>query len=100
VREAKGELAAKRIAHLKKGEMAAQAQDLLAEFGWLPEPLRTPGQSMSKTTAAVPDADADQPFVVQAEVLDQTVDPTENPAEDPLRDPAAMPTADWSSAAD
>ena len=45
VREAKGEPAAERIAHLKKGEMAEQAQDLLAGSGWLPEPLRTPGQA-------------------------------------------------------
>ena len=27
---------------LKKGEMAAQAEHLLAGSGWLPEPLRTP----------------------------------------------------------
>ena len=45
VREARGEPAAERIAHLKKGEMAEQAQDLLAGSRWLPEPLRTPGQA-------------------------------------------------------
>ena len=32
------------IAQLKKGEMAEQAEVLLAGTGWLPEPLRTPGQ--------------------------------------------------------
>lgn len=42
VTEARGPKAADRIAHLKKGEMAVQAQDLLAGTGWLPEPLRTP----------------------------------------------------------
>jgi ParB family chromosome partitioning protein len=44
VREAKGATHAERIAHLKKGEMAAEAERLLAGSGWLPEPLRTPGQ--------------------------------------------------------
>jgi len=45
--EAKGERAAARIAHLKKGEMADQAEALLAGSGWLPEPLRTPGCAVS-----------------------------------------------------
>jgi ParB family chromosome partitioning protein len=44
VREVKGEQAAQLIDHLKKGEMAERAQELLAETGWLPEPLRTPGR--------------------------------------------------------
>jgi ParB family transcriptional regulator, chromosome partitioning protein len=42
VREAKGEGAAELIQHLKKGEMAERAQELLAGSGWLPEPLRRP----------------------------------------------------------
>jgi ParB family transcriptional regulator, chromosome partitioning protein len=101
LREAKGEATAERIAHLKKGEMAAQAQDLLAGAGWLPEPLRTVGQSTSKTTAAVPDTVADQPVVaIPTETNDQAADPPENQAEDTLRDPVAMPASDWPSAAD
>ncbi|MDD9732795.1 ParB/RepB/Spo0J family partition protein [Mameliella sp. AT18] len=44
VTEAKGEHAADRIAHLKKGDMATEAETLLADTGWLPEPLRTPGE--------------------------------------------------------
>ena len=43
VAEAKGQRAADRIEHLKKGEMAEQAEELLAGAGWLPEILRTPG---------------------------------------------------------
>ncbi|MGH3630362.1 MAG: hypothetical protein ACRDRL_23335, partial [Sciscionella sp.] len=43
VREANGEAAAQLIDHLKKGEMAVEAEQLLAGSGWLPEPLRTPG---------------------------------------------------------
>jgi ParB family chromosome partitioning protein len=40
VREAKGERAVQLIEHLKKGEMAVEAERLLADSGWLPEPLR------------------------------------------------------------
>jgi len=47
VAEAKGQPAADRIAHLKKGDMAAEAETHLAETGWLPEPLRTPGRSLA-----------------------------------------------------
>ena len=43
VREAKGPIAAERIAQLKKGEMAAEAEGLLSGTGWLPDPLRIPG---------------------------------------------------------
>jgi len=52
VREAKGERAAARIEHLKKVEMAEQAQALLDGSGWLPEPLRTPGRALAITDAA------------------------------------------------
>ncbi len=40
VREGVGEQAAQLIDHLKKGEMAKEAERLLADSGWLPEPLR------------------------------------------------------------
>ncbi len=42
VREAKGDGQAQLIDHLKKTEMAEKAEGLLADTGWLPEPLRTP----------------------------------------------------------
>ena len=45
VGEAKGQRAADRIAHLKKGEMATEAETLLVDTGWLPDPLRSPGQT-------------------------------------------------------
>ena len=45
VREARGERAAQLIDHLKKGEMAEKAQELLVGSGWLPEPLRTLGRT-------------------------------------------------------
>ena len=40
VREAKGEQSAGLIDHLKKADMATEAARLLADTGWLPEPLR------------------------------------------------------------
>jgi len=43
VREAKGEQAAQLLDHLKKGDMAKEAERLLADTRWVPEPLRTPG---------------------------------------------------------
>ena len=64
VREAKGAEAAERIAQLKKAEMAEKAEELLAGSGWLPEPLRTPGQAFG------PAAKAEQPDSV-ADVVQQ-----------------------------
>ena len=52
VREAKGDTAAQLIEHLKKNEMAERAQELLAGSGWLPEPLRTPGQARGAMSSA------------------------------------------------
>jgi ParB family chromosome partitioning protein len=55
VREGVGEQAAQLIDHLKKGEMAKEAERLLAETGWLPEPLRL----NDDTEAATPQVGAD-----------------------------------------
>ena len=41
VRAAKGDASAQLIEHLKKPEMAKEAERLLADTGWLPGPLRT-----------------------------------------------------------
>jgi ParB family chromosome partitioning protein len=51
VREAKGEASAQLIDHLKKPDMAKEAERLLARTGWLPEPLRTPDESAMQTDA-------------------------------------------------
>jgi hypothetical protein len=40
VREVKGEQSVQLIDHLKKGDMAREAERLLEGTGWLPEPLR------------------------------------------------------------
>ena len=52
VREGAGDKAAELIAHLKKGDMAREAERLLADSGWLPEPLRTVGHDASVAEVA------------------------------------------------
>jgi len=66
VREAKGEQAAQLIDHLKKGEMAERAQELLACSGWLPEPLRTPGRAIM-TASPAPEIEAGSPVATGGE---------------------------------
>lgn len=66
VREVKGDAEAQRIDHLKKGDMAAQAERLLAGSGWLPEPLRTPGRTPPASTVEQPAAQADAEVVESA----------------------------------
>ena len=57
VQEGAGEQAAQLIDHLKKGDMAKEAERLLADSGWLPEPLRGSDAMDADTTDA--DAEAD-----------------------------------------
>jgi ParB family chromosome partitioning protein len=87
VAEAKGQRAADRIEHLKKGEMAAEAETLLANTGWLPEPLRTPEQgaiadappteSAAEETAEKPSEnkleDEDEPSAHNGELADHVM---------------------------
>lgn len=52
VREGVGESAAQLIDHLKKGDMAREAERLLDGSGWLPEPLRLDGPDLGQDVAA------------------------------------------------
>jgi ParB family chromosome partitioning protein len=56
VREGAGERAAQLIDHMKKGDMAKEAERLLAGAGWLPEPLRLAG---AESDVAAEPADQD-----------------------------------------
>ena len=71
VTEAKGDAASELIDHLKKSDMAEQAERLLDGTGWLPEPLRTSGvESMSAPNTDEPEvaSDAELPeFLTAAE---------------------------------
>ncbi|EJC71751.1 LOW QUALITY PROTEIN: putative transcriptional regulator [Rhizobium leguminosarum bv. trifolii WSM2012] len=64
VREARGEQSAHLIDHLKKADMAREAERLLDGSGWLPEPLRM----------AIEEASADSPGTTAGDVADNTGD--------------------------
>ncbi len=68
------------LAHLKKGEMASAAEELLADTGWLPQPLRTPGQAFG--IADEPEAAADAPSTEDAG--DQDVEPESADPDEPM----------------
>ena len=70
VREAKGAQAAQLIDHLKKGDMAKEAERLLADTGWVPEPLRTPGHDDSQGDAA-PATEGGEPEALPAFLADE-----------------------------
>jgi len=56
VRAAKGDATAVLIEHLKKGDMAREAERLLEGTGWLPEPLRLPvAEPSEEDIADLPD---------------------------------------------
>jgi len=87
VREGAGDRAAQLIEHLKKGDMAKEAERLLAETGWLPEPLRMSDVDQAATADATepegggealpeflagddeetPTEEADEPHMIAAE---------------------------------
>jgi ParB family chromosome partitioning protein len=84
VREAKGEQSAQLIDHLKKADMAKEAERLLDGTGWLPEPLRTQDAAVTESTDGDPagdddtlpaflsedearDGEADEPAIIAAE---------------------------------
>jgi ParB family chromosome partitioning protein len=81
VQEGAGERAAQLIDHMKKGDMAKEAERLLVDTGWLPEPLRiaaaddAPVEATEDDGEALPEflaaddeeTDVDAPRVIAAE---------------------------------
>ncbi len=59
VAEARGTQFAQMIDHLKKADMAREAERLLEEAGWLPEPMRTPGLDDGEPAAAAEEEGAE-----------------------------------------
>jgi ParB family chromosome partitioning protein len=87
VREGKGEASGQLIDHLKKPEMAKEAERLLADTGWLPEPLRTTDAGIdSGNTETETSTDALPAFLAGGED-DDLEDPTD--AEDSFHAVAA-----------
>jgi len=66
VREAKGEHSARLIEHLKKADMAREAERLLDGAGWLPEPLRV-AQTGMEVDASIGEAEALPDFLGEDE---------------------------------
>lgn len=61
VREGAGERAVQLIDHMKKGDMAREAERLLADTGWLPEPLRmSDGIAAADAQPATPEGSDDE----------------------------------------
>ncbi|WP_454919285.1 ParB/RepB/Spo0J family partition protein [Xanthobacter sediminis] len=83
VSEAKGQRAAERIAHLKKGDMATEAETLLAETGWLPEPLRTPGYAETDGTLVSEHAGEETAGKDGETAMGQSGDPTDTDEAEP-----------------
>ncbi|WP_425440791.1 hypothetical protein [Pararhodobacter marinus] len=78
VREGAGERATQLIDHLKKGDMAKEAERLLAETGWLPEPLRMDDPGPEADTAASVETETDDlPDFLTADG-EKEEDPTED----------------------
>lgn len=89
VREGAGERAAQLIDHLKKGDMAKEAERLLADSGWLPEPLRLIDHD-EPTTSDTSEGEAETalPAFLAGE------DEDEETAEDPEAEAPAMIAAE------
>ena len=66
VREGAGERAAQLIDHLKKGDMAKEAERLLADTAWLPEPLRLIDPHDGEVIEPGAEADADDEAALPA----------------------------------
>jgi ParB family chromosome partitioning protein len=81
VREAKGEQPARLIEHLKKADMAREAERLLIGAGWLPEPLRLAqtGMEVDAPIGEAGDAEALPDFLGE----DEDDAPTETEEEQP-----------------
>jgi ParB family chromosome partitioning protein len=84
VREALGDEKAQLIDHLKKPEMAKEAERLLADTGWLPEPLRSADPDAT-TTSDGSEADGDN--ALPAFLAD---DENEQPGDGDADDPAII----------
>jgi ParB family chromosome partitioning protein len=76
VREAKGEQAVQLIDHLKKGDMAKEAERLLEGTGWLPDPLRL-ADSGSLSDAPTDSVDELPAFLADGEGQDAATDGAE-----------------------
>ncbi|TPI11630.1 ParB/RepB/Spo0J family partition protein [Mesorhizobium sp. B4-1-3] len=74
VREGEGDRAAQLIDHLKKGDMAKEAERLLAGSGWLPEPLRLADLEGEAAASNLDDEGEPLPEFLASEEQDELTD--------------------------
>ncbi|ACI59564.1 ParB domain protein nuclease (plasmid) [Rhizobium leguminosarum bv. trifolii WSM2304] len=86
VREAKGDQSAELIGHLKKTDMAREAERLMAGSGWLPEPLRLAAGLASVDESAFENAEISHDGATETENLELPAFLTED------TDEVSMPT--------
>ena len=85
VREAKGEASVQLIDHLKKPDMAKEAERLLAGCGWLPEPLRmSEAEAEAQTPPANPGSSPGQAYDGEALPAFLAEDAAQDPPPGPL----------------
>ena len=77
VREGAGDRAAELIGHLKKGDMAKEAERLLADTGWLPEPLRMVDEGADVDLASTEGDADDLPDFLSSDDEDKDDDTTD-----------------------
>lgn len=83
MREAKGEASAQLIDHLKKPEMAKEAERLLDGSGWLPEPLRRTGLG-APADETPSETDALPAFLAEVNENEEESDEATSDPEEPL----------------
>lgn len=91
VREAKGEASAQLIDHLKKPDMAREAERLLDGTGWLPEPLRLAGAEVHSSGQEVEAGQNSSRKMRTIARKTRFSDTTWPPNESPARDGQARP---------
>lgn len=86
VREGAGDRAAQLIDHMKKGDMAKEAERLLADSDWLPEPLRLAEPDEAAAVSAAPAEQAEGDAALPDFLIDDNDDeePVEGDDEDAL----------------
>ena len=89
VTEAKGAQTAGLIDHLKKGDMAREAERLMTDADWLPEPLRTPVADVGEIADPLDAAEASEPGEAEPQALPAFLNAEEGRPDGEADDPAA-----------
>ena len=86
VRETKGDAQARLIEQMKKGDMAREAEQMIARSGWLPEPLRTLGRASHRSEPENAPASDIEPVIEESAAIESETDIDEPVAEGDAED--------------